>query len=135
MKTKRLLIAIVLGTMFMSCSSDKSNSNDNSEHQTETSSIIALDDAINGTWVITNIEGDGGISKDIKFVFDNNNLTLDAGYYKDKVKMLSGDKSSMSYKDQNDITWKYNYKINGNTLTLENLFNDKTHATYTLEKE
>lgn len=134
MKTKKIILAILLGTFTLSCSSDKT-SNEGSENSTEQSSSIALDDAINGTWVITSIDGDGGISKDIKFVFNNNELTLDAGYYKDKVKMLTGDKNSMSYKDQNDRNWEFNYSISGNNIKLDNLFNNKVFSTYHLEKQ
>jgi hypothetical protein len=134
MKIKKFILTFLLGTLAISCSSDKT-SNEGSENTTENASTIALDNAINGTWVITSIDGDGGISKDVKFVFNNNELTLDAGYFKDNVKMIAGDNSSMSYKDQNDITWKYNYSLSENNLTLDNLSNDKVHATYHLEKQ
>ncbi len=134
MKTKKIFLALLLGLSTISCSGDKS-SDDATNSTTENSSTVVLDNSINGTWAITNVEGDGGISKDVKFVFDNNQLTLDAGYYKDKVKMLSGDSKSLSYKDQNDIKWDYNYSISGNTLKLENLLGNKVHATYTLERQ
>jgi len=134
MKTKKIILAILLGVATVSCSGDKSSS-ENTDNNSEESTTVALDDALNGTWVITSIDGDGGISKDVKFIFKDNNLTLDAGYYKDDVKMLKGDKQSMSYKDQNDITWDYNYNVSGNSLKLDNLFSGKVHATYHLEKE
>lgn len=133
MKTKTLLLAVILGTTTISCSGEKSeNSN---EHPTEVSTKTMLANTINGTWKIISVEGDGGISKDVKFVFSDNTLTLDAGYYKDKVKMVRGNENSFSYTDQNNITWDFNYSISGNTLTLENLYNNNVHATYTLEKE
>ena len=133
MKTKTLLLAMLIGALSIACSGEKSKNGDGDKK--EQTSSISLSKDINGTWQITNIDGDGGISKDVKFVFSNNELTLDAGYYTDKVKMKDGDGTSFSYTDQNDITWSFDYKVNGNLLILENLFNNKVHATYTLEKE
>jgi len=132
MKTKTFLLAVILGATSISCSGEKT---ENRAKNTEESSSIELSKDLTGTWKITSIDGDGGISNDVKFVFKGNELTLDAGYYKDNVKMKSGNNKSMSYTDQNDVTWNFNYSVAGSKLTLENMFNNKVHATYTLEKE
>ncbi len=134
MKSKYLILFLLLNIANISCSDDKSI-NEISKTPPQNAYTVLLDHTINGTWIISNIQGEGGISKDIKFIFDNNQLTLNGGYYKDKVKMLSGDSKSLSYKDQNDIKWDYNYSISGNTLKLEHLLNNKVYTTYTLKRQ
>jgi len=127
-----VFIALLSSTLIVSCGSESEDSDASSESK---SSEISLSDELVGTWQITDVEGDGGISKDLNFVFEKAKLTLDAGYYKDEVKLNEGNASAFSYKDQNDILWKFKYHFDGDVLVLENLFNDKVHATYKLSKK